>query len=137
MIIFVLIDVLPGLIDLHCVVQVPELMHKINYRYINLPFLWNTNIVNSSSYGAFKSKLKFFYLNLVLGFCAVVAVVVILCVVYHNYCFFLVSLFFFFLVLVASCTLGSIYYRPSPLVQPFLSKIKISIQFNSIIMKQV
>ena len=57
-IIFVLTDLLPGPVDLHCVVQVPELM-RID---INLPFLWNTNIVNSTSCGAFKSKLNFFSL---------------------------------------------------------------------------
>ena len=56
----------------------------------------------------------------ILCFCVVVAVVTILCVVYRNYCFFLVSLFFFFFVLVASCTWGSTYCRPGPLVQPSL-----------------
>ena len=84
---------------------------------MNLSFLWNTipfNIVNSTSYGAFKSKLKsFFYLTLVLCFCAVV-VVVVLCIVYHIYCFLL-------LVLVACCTWGSTYYRPGPQVCATLS----------------
>ena len=74
----------------------------------------------------FTSKLKFFLPEPGTSFlCAVVAVVVILCVVYRNYCFFLVSLFFFFFVLVASCTWGSTYYRPGPLVQPLLSEIKL------------
>ena len=46
-------------IHVHRVVQVLELDILIN-----LPFLWNTilfNIVNSTSYGAFKSKLKLFF----------------------------------------------------------------------------
>ena len=38
---------------------------RIKYSFfINLPFLWNTisfNIVNSTSFGAFKSKLKLFF----------------------------------------------------------------------------
>ena len=62
MIIFVLINLLPDLIDLHCGVQVLELMHV---DILFLPFLWNTipfNIVNSTSYGAFKSKLKLFFI---------------------------------------------------------------------------
>ena len=47
--------------------------------------------------------------------------IVILFGVYLNSCFFLVPPFFF--SLVASCTWGSTYYRPGPLVQPFLSEI--------------
>ena len=39
MIIFVLINLLPCLIDLHCCVQVLELMH---IDILFLPFLWNT-----------------------------------------------------------------------------------------------
>ena len=60
----VLINLLPGLVDLHWIVQVPELTHidiLFLIFFINLPFLWNTipfNIVDSTSYGAFKSKLK-------------------------------------------------------------------------------
>ena len=37
--IFVLINLLPGLIDLHCGVRVLELMH---IGILFLPFLWNT-----------------------------------------------------------------------------------------------
>ena len=60
-IIFVLIKPVPGLIDVHCVVQVAELMH-IDILFINIPFLWNT-IPFNTSYGAFKSEIKLFQFN--------------------------------------------------------------------------
>ena len=56
-----------------------------------------------------------------------------LCIVitFFKFINFFVSLFFF--VLVAICTWGSTYYRPGPLVQPFLSEINQSQVFLGMI----
>ena len=100
-IIFVLINLLPGLIDLHCVVQVPELMHIDILLFINLPFLWNTipfDIVDSTSYGAFKSRVFLPEPGALFLCCCSSCRYSVLCMLITA------SFLFPFFVIVASCT---------------------------------
>ena len=97
---------MPGLVDLHCVAQVPELVHVDTLLFLYIfPF-------NSNSYGAFKSKLKYFFPPEpgILFLCCCSS-----CCVSYLLLYFLFP-FSFLLV-------GELY-RPGPFVQPFLTEIK-------------
>ena len=98
---------MPGLIDLHCVAQVPELVHVDTLLCLHIfPF-------NINSYGAFKSKLKYI-------FSSEPGILFLCCC--SSCC---VSYLLLFVLLVGEL------YRPGPFVQPLLSEIK-SFQYRKI-----